>query len=99
MDALLNENKHTLLSFSQTNVNVLRRLSYLFERPLGCADFVCHPKWDANHGGESQQPANDVAPPWVHILIVVLERSVFDEGEGKGALQRQGNEYLQVVRW
>lgn len=62
---------------------------YLSERPLGGADLVNHPEWDADHGGESEQPADDIAPPRVHILIVVLERSVFNEGEGKGTLETQ----------
>lgn len=45
---------------------------YLSERPLGGAHLVHHPKWDADHGGEGKQPANGIAPPWVHILVVVL---------------------------
>ncbi len=67
--------------------------SYLFECPLAGADLVHHPKRDADHGGESQKPANDIAPPRVHILIVVLQRSVFNEGEGKGALKSQAHKY------
>lgn len=64
---------------------------YLSERPLGCADLVHHPKRNADHGGECEQPANDITPPWVHILIVVLKRSVFYEGEGKSTLERKTN--------
>lgn len=63
--------------------------SHLFEGPLGGTDLVHHPQWDADHGGERQQPANDVAPPWVHILIVVFQRGVLDEREGEGTLQRK----------
>lgn len=61
--------------------------SYLFESPLGGAYLVHHPQWDADHGGERQQPANDVAPPRIHILIVVFQRGVLDEREGEGTLQ------------
>lgn len=60
---------------------------------MGGTDLVHHPKWDADHGGECKQPANGIAPPWVHIFIVVLQRSVFDEGEGKGTLRGQVNKY------
>lgn len=59
---------------------------HLSECPLCGADLVDHPEGDADHGGESQQPADEVAPPWVHILVVILQRSVLDQGEGKGTL-------------
>lgn len=72
--------------------------AYLSECPLGGADLIHHPQWDADHGGESKQPADHISPPRVHILIVVLQRSVFNEGECKGALQRQGNRVQQLVR-
>lgn len=72
--------------------------AYLSECPLGGADLIHHPKWNADHGGESKQPADHISPPRVHILIVVLQRSVFNEGECKGALQRQGNRVRQLVR-
>lgn len=45
---------------------------HLSECPLCRADLVNHPKGNAHHGGESEQPADDIPPPWVHILIVVL---------------------------
>lgn len=64
------------------------RVAHLSERALGSAELVHHPKGDADHGGEREQPANKIAPPWVHILIVVLQGSVFDKGEGKGSLER-----------
>lgn len=53
--------------------------SYLFESPLGGTYLVQHPQWDADHRGECQQPANGIAPPWVHVLIVVFQRGVLDE--------------------
>lgn len=66
-----------------------RFAAYLLQSSLGGADLVHHPQGDANHGGEGQQPTDGVAPPRVHIDIVVLQRSVFNEGEGEGSLQRQ----------
>lgn len=61
--------------------------SYLFKSPLGGTDLVHHPQWDADHGRERQQPANDIAPPWVHILVVVFQWGVLDEREGEGTLK------------
>lgn len=65
----------------------VRVISYLSECPLGSTELIHHPKWDADHGRKREQPANDVTPPGVHIFVVVLQRSVFDEGEGKGTLK------------
>lgn len=59
-------------SFNFTSTFAMRINTYLSECSLGGADLVHHPKRDADHGGESEQPANDIAPPWIHILIVVL---------------------------
>lgn len=70
---------------------------YLTECTLGCADLVWHPQRNADHRGECEQPANDITPPWVHILIVVLKRSVFNEREGKSTLGRQNKCYYCVI--
>jgi len=60
---------------------------YLSQRSLGGGHLVEHPEGDAHDGGERQQPAHEVAPPRVHVLVVVLQRRVLDDGERKGALQ------------
>ena len=69
-------------------------MDHLSECPLGDADLVDHPHGDADHGRQSQQPADKVAPPRVHVLVVVLQRGVFNEREGKGTLQ---GEKKQIV--
>jgi len=62
-------------------------VGYLSQRSLGGGHLVEHPEGDAHDGGESQQPAHEVAPPRVHVHVVVLQRRVLDDGERKGALQ------------
>lgn len=61
----------------------------LSESSLSCAELENHPERDTDHRGESQQPTDDIPPPWVHVLIVVLKRGIFNEGEGKGSLRKQ----------
>lgn len=60
---------------------------HLPESPISGADFEEHPERDAEHGGQTQEPAHHVAPPRVHILLIVLQWSVLDQGERKSALQ------------
>lgn len=62
-------------------------LSYLSERALEGAEFVEAPGGNADHGGESQEPAQGIAPPRVHVLLVVGQRGVLDQGEEEGGLR------------
>lgn len=41
---------------------------------------------DAEHGGQSQTPADDLAPPRVHVHVVVGQRLVVDQVEQEDAL-------------
>lgn len=70
------------------------RGGYLSQRSLGVGHLVYHPEGDAHDGGESQQPAHEVAPPRVHILVVVLQRRVLDDGERQGTLR--GERLIQL---
>lgn len=62
----------------------------LFEGSLGSEEFVEDADGDAEHGGQSQAPANHLAPPRIHIHIVVGQRLVVHQVEQKDALQRRG---------
>lgn len=64
----------------------------LFEGSLGSEEFVENADGDAKHGGQSQTPANDLAPPRVHVRIVVGQRLVVHQVEQEDALQRGGEE-------
>ena len=68
----------------------------LFQGAFHRTHFDDHPEGNTEHGGQGQEPAQAVAPPRVHILIVVLQRGVLDQGEGKGTLQRQINAIICV---
>ena len=65
------------------------RGSHLFQGALGSPQFMDHPERDAQHGGHGQDPAQPVTPPRILILVIVLQRGVLDQGEGKGSLQKQ----------
>lgn len=43
---------------------------------------------NTGHGGESQEPANEVSPGRVHIDVVVLERCILAQGEEESGLER-----------
>lgn len=74
----------------------VRVISYFSECPLGSTELIHHPKRDADHGRKREQPANDITPPGIHIFVVVLQRSVFDEREGKGTLRGTSRQVLIV---
>lgn len=63
---------------------------YLLEGTLGLQEGNDDEEWDANRGGESQEPANGVSPGWVHIDVVVFERCVLAQGEEESGLERVG---------
>lgn len=64
-------------------------VTYLLQGAFHRTHFDDHPEGDTEHGGQGQEPAQSVAPPGVHILIVVLQRGVLDEGERKGGLEKK----------
>lgn len=64
----------------------------LFKGSLGSEEFVEQTNGDAEHGRQSQTPANNLTPPWVHIHIVVGQRFVVHQVEQKDALQRRYQE-------
>lgn len=60
---------------------------YLLEGSLGLQKADDDKEWDADHGGESQEPADGVAPGRVHVDVVVFERGVLAQGEEEGGLE------------
>lgn len=62
---------------------------YLPEGTLGLQEGDDDEKWDAAHGGASQEPADEVSPGRVHIDVVVSERCVLAQGEEESGLERQ----------
>lgn len=62
--------------------------AYLLEGTLGLQEGNDDEEWDADHGGESQEPANGVSPGRVHIDVVVFERCVLAQGEEERGLER-----------
>lgn len=78
-----------ILEFASSNLEyslTQHTKSYLFDCPVGYTNLIHHPQGDADHRGECKKPTNGIAPPRVHILIIVLQRGVFNEGESKGTL-------------
>lgn len=62
--------------------------SDLFEGSLGSEEFVEQTNGDAEHGGQSQTPADHLPPPRVHVHVVVGQRLVVHQVEEKDALRR-----------
>lgn len=60
--------------------------SHLFERSLGAGQLVEQADGDAEHGGQSQTPADHLPPPRVHVHVVVGQRLVVDQVEQEDAL-------------
>lgn len=63
----------------------------LFEGSLSSEEFVEKADGDAKHGGQSQTPPNDLAPPRVNVSVVVRQRLVVHQVEQEDALQRGRN--------
>lgn len=64
--------------------------AHLLEGPLGSEEFVEKADGDAEHGGQRQAPADDLAPPRVHVIVVVGQRLVVHQVEQEDALRRGG---------
>lgn len=62
----------------------------LSEGSFSSEEFVEEADGDAEHGGQSQTPADDLAPPRVHVHIVVVQRLVVHQVEQEDALQSGG---------
>lgn len=62
--------------------------SDLFEGSFGSEEFVEQTNGDAEHGGQSQTPADHLTPPRVHVHVVVGQRLVVHQVEKKDALRR-----------
>ena len=62
---------------------------YLLEGTLGLQEGDGDEEWDTAHGGARQEPADEVAPGWVHVDVVVSERCVLAQGEEESGLERQ----------
>lgn len=71
----------------------------LFEGSLGSEEFVEKADGDAEHGGQRQAPAKHLAPPRVHVLVVVGQRLVVDQVEQEDALNQRedGTESHQLA--
>lgn len=62
--------------------------TYLLEGTLSLQEGDDDEEWDADHGGESQEPANEVPPERVHVDVVVFEGCVLAQGEEESGLER-----------
>lgn len=65
---------------------------YLSEGALEGAELVEAPGRNADHGGQSQEPAQGITPPRVRVLLVVGQRGVLDQGEEEGGLRVRGED-------
>lgn len=63
--------------------------AYLFEGSLGSKEFVEKADRNAQHGGQSQTPADHLAPPWVHVHIVVGQGLIVHQVEQKDTLREE----------
>lgn len=48
-------------------------LTDLSQCSRGVVQLRGHPERDTQHRGKGQDPAYAIAPPWVHIVIVILQ--------------------------
>lgn len=65
--------------------------TYLSESALCPEELVEDTDGDAEHGGQSQAPAQHLAPPRVHVHIVVGQRLVVHQMEEEDALRKTGS--------
>lgn len=67
--------------------------TYLSEGALGSEELVEDTDRDAEHGGQSQAPAQNFAPPRVHVHVVVGQRLVVHQVEEEDALRKTGSRW------
>ncbi len=68
--------------------------AYLPEWTVLLAQFV-HPHYgDPDDRGEGHQPAQDVCPHWIPVLLTVVGRGVVDPGKQQDELSGTGNREL-----
>lgn len=65
-----------------------RPTAHLWQGALCLPQLDEDPKWDAEHRGQSHEPADAVAPSRICVHVVVLERLVLDQKEDEDALWR-----------
>lgn len=65
--------------------------TYLSEGALGPEELVEDTDGDAEHGGQSQAPAQHLTPPRVHVHVVVGQRLVVHQVEEEDALRKTGS--------
>lgn len=61
--------------------------THLDEGPVRLDDLDDHHHRDADHGGQSQSPADPDGPVRILIDLVVSQRLVLDQGEDEAALR------------
>lgn len=66
---------------------------YLFRSSPGGEEHVSHVSWDEDHGGESHEPADPLAPCWEHVVIH-FKRNHLDGAEQKDSLKKR-----RRLRW
>lgn len=59
---------------------------YLGEGARSLPDHPDNPQRDADHGRRGHEPANAIAPVWVCVHVVVLQRLVFNQKEEENSL-------------
>lgn len=52
--------------------------TYLPEGPFPLVQFVEHVDGDEGERGYSQEPANTICPPWIHICVIKFQGTVLD---------------------
>lgn len=62
--------------------------SYLRQCALCLPQLDEDPEWDTQHGGQSHEPADAIAPSRVCVHVVVLEWLVLDQKEDEDTLWR-----------
>lgn len=72
-------------------------LTDLSEGSFGSEQLVEEADGDAEHGGQSQAPADHLAPPWVHVHRVVRQRLVVHQVEQEDTLKWQRSRVTGAV--
>lgn len=66
-------------------------MSHLSEGTRSLPNHPNNPKRDADHWGHGHEPSDTIAPVWVGVHIVVLQRFVFNQEEQENTLGKTMN--------
>lgn len=79
-----------------TGTRMMREPPHLAQGTFAAQELVEDGAGDAEHGGQRQDPADGVAPPGVHVRLVVRQRLVVHHVEHEDALGQGESEVLAV---